>query len=80
MPRIPPELTSILSSDPETLSGAVCFKDTRIPVRILFDHVNHGVSLDEFLLGFPSVSRSDALRVMAWQEKLALDVLEPAFG
>jgi len=74
---IPIELCDILGSDPETLGGAVCFRETRIPVRILFDHVNHGISLEEFLEGFPSVSREDALRVMAWEEQVALDAVEP---
>jgi uncharacterized protein (DUF433 family) len=73
---IPEKLTDILSSDPETLGGVVCFKATRIPVRILFDHINHGVRLEEFLEGFPSVSRENALRVMEWEKETALAALE----
>ena len=75
---IPPELEDILSRDSEILGGTVCFRQTRIPVRILFDHVNHGVPLEEFLAGYPSVSREAALKVLAWQERTALAALEAA--
>ena len=73
---IPEQLKDILSSDPDTLGGVVCFKSTRIPVRILFDHINHGIALEEFLEGFPSVSREEALRVMEWEKETALAALE----
>ncbi|AIE85429.1 DUF433 domain-containing protein [Fimbriimonas ginsengisoli] len=73
---IPQELTDILSADSETLGGTVCFRNTRVPVKILFDHVNHGTPLEEFLLGYPSVPKTDALRVLEWEEQTALAVLE----
>lgn len=75
---IPFGLRDILSEDEETLGGTVCFTGTRIPVRILFDHVNHGVPLEEFLEGYPSVSRAAAVRVLEWQEQLALRELQIA--
>ena len=75
---VPNELSDILGSDPETLGGVVCFKNTRIPVRILFDHVNHGTPLEDFLEGYPSVTKESALRVLAWEEKTALGLLESA--
>jgi uncharacterized protein (DUF433 family) len=50
----------ILSSDPEIVSGAVVFKGTRVPVSALFEYLEAGDSLAEFLLDFPTVERSQA--------------------
>lgn len=65
--KIPDELQDILSSDPEIVSGAVCFKGTRVPVTILFDYFSSGYSLLEFLKGFPGVTREQAIAVLEWQ-------------
>src|SRR5436190_17252359 len=51
-------------SDPERLGGAVCFAGTRVPVDTLFQNLEDGVSLDEFLTAFEGVSRNDALAVI----------------
>ena len=42
------------------VSGALCFKGTRVPVNILTDHLRDGYTLDDFLRDFPSVSREQA--------------------
>ena len=39
------------------LGGAWCFRGTRVPVTALFDHLDQGSTVDEFLEWFPSVSR-----------------------
>ena len=46
--------------DPDRMSGAPCFKGTRIPVRMLIDHLAAGFSLDEFLETVPSLDRTQA--------------------
>ena len=51
-------------SDPETLGGTPVFVGTRVPVRILFEHLEAGDSLDVFLEDFPSVSRELAIQVL----------------
>jgi uncharacterized protein (DUF433 family) len=43
--------------DPEIISGTPCFAGTRVPVETLFDCLEHSHALDDFLRGFPSVSR-----------------------
>lgn len=53
-----------ISTDPEVLGGQVVFKGTRVPVESLFDHVEKGGTIDEFLEDFPSVSRNQAVGVM----------------
>ena len=50
----------ILTSDPETLSGATVFVGTRVPVQNLLDYLVSGDTLDTFLEDFPSVSREQA--------------------
>jgi uncharacterized protein (DUF433 family) len=50
----------VFSSDPETMSGALVFRGTRVPVEALFENLAGGLSLDEFLDNFPTVQRSQA--------------------
>lgn len=54
-------LNSIIRSDPKILSGAPVFVGTRVPVQSLFDYIEGGETLDEFLHQFPSVSRAQAI-------------------
>ena len=51
-------------SDPEILGGTPVFVGTRLPVRILFEHLEAGDSLEVFLEDFPSVSRELAIQVL----------------
>ena len=51
-------------SDPEILGGTPVFVGTRVPIRILFDHLEAGDSLEVFLEDFPSVSRELAVQVL----------------
>lgn len=50
-----------VSRDPEVMSGALCFKGTRVPVQNLFDYLEGTSSLEDFLEDFPSVSREAAM-------------------
>ena len=50
--------------DPEIMSGTPCFSGTRVPVRNLFDVLEHGRTLDDFLRGYPSVTREQAIAVL----------------
>lgn len=51
-------------SDPEIVGGTPVFIGTRVPVRILFEHLEAGDSLEIFLEDFPSVSRELAIQVL----------------
>ncbi len=51
------KLSDVLSSDPETVSGAVVFKGTRVPVEAFFENLAGGMSVEEFLENFPTVDR-----------------------
>lgn len=54
-------LNDLVWVDAERLSGAPCFKGTRVPVQALIDHIE-GNSPEDFLAGFPSVSRAQAIQ------------------
>ncbi len=51
-------------SDPEVLGGTPVFAGTRVPVQSLFDYLEGGESLDEFLRQFPSVRRDQAIAAL----------------
>ncbi len=53
----------------ERVSGAWVFKGTRVPVRALFENIEEGASVDEFLEWFPGVIREQVLAVLAHAEK-----------
>ena len=53
-----------ITIDPEIMSGTPVFEGTRVPVEALIDNLAAGVSLDEFLDNFPTVTREQALAVM----------------
>ena len=50
--------------DPAILGGTPVFTGTRVPVRILFDHLEAGDTLDVFLDDYPTVSRAQAVAVL----------------
>lgn len=55
-------LNELVWVDPERLSGQPCFKGTRVPVQALIDHIEGNSTLEDFLAGFPSVSRQQAIQ------------------
>jgi uncharacterized protein (DUF433 family) len=57
-------LVGITCKDPEVMSGALVFSGTRIPVRSLFDYLEGGEPIAEFLRQFPSVSKAQAIAVL----------------
>jgi uncharacterized protein (DUF433 family) len=55
-------LNNIVWVDPDRMSGEPCFMGTRVPVQALIDHIEGNSTLDDFLDGFPSVTREQAIR------------------
>jgi uncharacterized protein (DUF433 family) len=60
-----------ITQNPQLMSGIPCFVGTRVPVKSLFDYLEAGDSLDEFLDQFPTVSREAAVHVLE-ESRLAL--------
>jgi uncharacterized protein (DUF433 family) len=55
---------AVIHSDPEILGGTLVFVGTRVPAQTLFDYLEGGETLDEFLHQFPSVKREQALAAL----------------
>ncbi len=58
------EIKEIINIDKDILGGQPVFSGTRVPVESLFDHLEAGVTLDEFLEDFPTVSRQQAIAIL----------------
>ena len=56
--------SAVVHSDPEILGGTPVVVGTRVPVKNLFDYLEGGDSLDEFLNDFPSVTREHAVAAL----------------
>lgn len=64
------DIRTYITNDDEILGGQTVFKGTRVPVESLFDHLEAGVTLDQFLEDFPTVSKEYAIAVLDWASKL----------
>jgi uncharacterized protein (DUF433 family) len=62
----------IVISNPKIMSGTPCFAGTRVPVQTLFDYLEAGDPLNEFLDDFPTVSRQQAIAVLEHAKKRLL--------
>ena len=54
-------IKKVVEVDPEKMSGVPVFTGTRVPIGHLFEYLEGGETLDEFLNQFPSVTREQAL-------------------
>jgi uncharacterized protein (DUF433 family) len=57
-------LFGLIWINPDRLSGAPCFYATRVPIKSLFDYIEGGDSLNDFLEGFPGVTYEQAVAVL----------------
>lgn len=60
-----------INIDPEKIDGTPVFTGTRVPIQALFDYIETGETLEEFLENFPTVSRNQAVEVL---EKAKLSI------
>jgi uncharacterized protein (DUF433 family) len=59
---------AVVSTSPDIMGGTPVFPGTRVPVQTLLDYIEAGDTIDEFLLGFPTVTRD---HVVAFLERAA---------
>ncbi|MBO0696815.1 MAG: DUF433 domain-containing protein [Zavarzinella sp.] len=69
---------TVIHSDPEILGGKPVFVGTRVPVKALWDYMEGGDTLDEFLEDFPSVSREQAVAALRMAERMLTAHATPA--
>jgi uncharacterized protein (DUF433 family) len=59
-----PKNTLIVSISPDIMGGTPVFSGTRVPVQTLFDYLKEGESIDDFLDGFPPVTRAQVIGLL----------------
>ena len=72
------ESETVVHTDPDILAGTPVFHGTRVPVQSLFDYLEGGETVDEFLDQFPSVSKKQAFAVLDLACDYVLDRSRPA--
>ena len=70
--------SELICRDPEVLGGTPVFAGTRVPIKAIFDYLKAGDDLDEFLDDFPSVSREQAIGILAIARENLIDDDEAA--
>jgi uncharacterized protein (DUF433 family) len=68
----------LISVSPGTLSGAPVFNGTRVPVKTLFDYLEAGDPITEFLADFPNVTREHAVAVLEMARQSAVEAASQA--
>lgn len=63
---------SIVSTEPDIMGGTPVFPGSRVPVQTLLDYIEAGDTIDDFLEGFPSVSREQVIAFLERGAKLAV--------
>jgi uncharacterized protein (DUF433 family) len=65
-----PSAKEILARDPGVLGGVPVFRGTRVPFHALFDYIEGGQTLEEFLDDFPTVTRTAAISALELAKSL----------
>jgi uncharacterized protein (DUF433 family) len=63
------DIRFLITVDKDILGGQPVFSGTRVPVETLFDHLEAGISLDEFLDNFPTVTKEQAVTLLEIRNK-----------
>jgi uncharacterized protein (DUF433 family) len=66
-------ISEIVSVDPDLMHGTACFRGTRVPVRVLFDDLKSGYTIDDFLAGCPTVTRDQVERYLELMQDLVAE-------
>jgi uncharacterized protein (DUF433 family) len=57
-------LQDLIVATPEVMGGRPVFRNTRVPVEVLFENLADGLSLDEILEAYPTLDRDDVVAVL----------------
>lgn len=74
------KVSEVVARDPEVVGGALVFAGTRVPVDVLIEHLVGGEGLEDFLVGFPTVSREQAVAYLEMTPEAMDEALEVAGG
>jgi uncharacterized protein (DUF433 family) len=73
-------MNELVTRNEDRAWGAAVFAGTRVPVDILFDYLEHGETLDEFLRQFPTVQRQQAVEVLERATTATVETAAPVGG
>ena len=68
--------TTVVCRNPDVMGGTPVFCGTRVPVQTLLDYLEAGESIDEFLAGFPSVSREQVIEFLEAAKDRLVETVE----
>jgi uncharacterized protein (DUF433 family) len=68
--------TTVICRDPDVMGGTPVFCGTRVPIQTLLDYLEAGESIDDFLAGFPSVSREEVIEFLEAAKDRLLETVE----
>ena len=63
-------MDKLINIDKKILGGTPVFMGTRVPIETLFDHLEAGMSIDDFLQDFPTVQKEQAIKMVSFAGKL----------
>ena len=68
--------TTVICRNPDVMGGTPVFCGTRVPVQTLLDYLEAGELIDDFLTGFPSVSRAQVIEFLEAAKDRLLETVE----
>lgn len=63
-------ISDIITISPKIQCGEAVFTNTRVPLRILFDYLKGGDSIEDILIDYPSVIKDQVIELLTWYELL----------
>ena len=69
-------MASVITRDPAILGGRPVFRGTRVPVEVLFENLEDGLSIDDIVESYPSLSRDDLIACLEESQSRLLAVAE----
>lgn len=70
------QIMKVINIDKEILGGTPVFDGTRVPIKNLFDYLETGETIDEFLDDFPSVKREQIIKLLEFSEQITIKSTE----
>jgi uncharacterized protein (DUF433 family) len=67
--------SSIITISPEIMGGTPVFTGTRVPIETLLDYLKAGESINDFLDGFPTVTREQVITLLEEAEKRLVEIV-----